>query len=179
MDQCFSLTNQCFSLTNQCPSLTNQYKSVTDQCFSLCDQCFSVTNQCLSLTDQCFSVTDFVREVYKYRHFRAESPKDVEILLMISSGYPGFCAFIACLSPLILGSERILKIVCKISSPMSLYYGVSRFFSKTPFVNEEAVGSDSGLAGTGAGGQMVGRNLGQAMRRLLADVGAAFPQGNG
>ncbi len=37
----------------------------------------------------------------------------------------------------------------------------------------------SKLAGTGAGGQMVGGHAGQALRRLRADVGAAFPEGNG
>ena len=46
-------------------------------------------------------------------------------------------------------------------------------------IYEEAIGSGSKLAGTGAGGQVVRRHAGQGLRRFFADVGAAFPQENG
>ena len=43
---------------------------------------------------------------------------------------------------------------------------------------ERSFASDSELAGVGAAGEMVGRHDGEELRRLIADVGALFPERN-
>jgi len=45
--------------------------------------------------------------------------------------------------------------------------------------NEQPIASGSELAGTGAAGEMVGCRFGEELRRLIADVGAVFLEGNG
>ena len=42
---------------------------------------------------------------------------------------------------------------------------------------EQTFTSGSELAGDGTAGKMVGCRFGEELRRLIADVGAAFPEG--